>query len=125
MFTFPLKGPGTGRFTVDALTKISNVLLAPRTFMADRGSHFDCEEVREWDAARGVQPLKTPLYAPWANGLTEGSIKLLIGQLKTLCTATVGESPEEDADPTTTPAAWPKFLSKATAQLNNRVLPSL
>ncbi|QRV83692.1 Retrovirus-related Pol polyprotein from transposon [Ceratobasidium sp. AG-Ba] len=119
LFTFPLKGPGTGKFTVDGLTKISDILLAPCTFMADGGSHFDCEEVREWAAARGVQPLKTPPYAPWANGLAEGSIKLLIGRLKTLCTATVGESPEEDADPTTTPAAWPKHLSTATAQLND------
>ncbi|QRW03526.1 Retrovirus-related Pol polyprotein from transposon [Ceratobasidium sp. AG-Ba] len=125
IFTFPLKGPGTGRFTVDALSRISDVLLTPRTFMADGGSHFDCDEVREWAKARGVQALKTPPYAPWANGLAEGSIKLLIGRLKTLCTATVGESPEEDGDPSTTPAAWPKHLARATSQLNDRILPSL
>ncbi|QRW12455.1 Retrovirus-related Pol polyprotein from transposon opus [Ceratobasidium sp. AG-Ba] len=125
MFTFPLKGPGTGKFTVDALLKISDVLLTPQTFMADGGSHFDCEEVCEWATARGVQPLKTPPYAPWTNGLAEGSIKLLIGRLKALCTVTVGESPEEDSDPTSTPSAWPKHLAHATAQLNDRVLPSL
>ncbi|QRV97008.1 Retrovirus-related Pol polyprotein from transposon opus [Ceratobasidium sp. AG-Ba] len=122
IFTFPLRGPGTGRFTVDALSKISDVLLAPRTFMADGGSHFDCDEVRAWGTARGVQILKTPLYAPWANGLAEGSIKLLIGRLKALCTPTVGESPEEDGDPANTPASWPKHLAKATAQLNDRML---
>ncbi|QRV78980.1 Retrovirus-related Pol polyprotein from transposon opus [Ceratobasidium sp. AG-Ba] len=106
MFTFPLKGPGTGKFTVDALSKIS-------------------DEVREWATTQGVQPLTTPPYAPWTNGLAEGSIKLLIGRLKALCTATVGESPEEDSDPTSTPSAWPKHLAHATAQLNDRVLPSL
>ncbi|KAG9121356.1 hypothetical protein FRC07_002717 [Ceratobasidium sp. 392] len=93
--------------------------------MADGGSHFDCKEVRNWGKARGVQALKTPPYAPWANGLAEGSIKLLIGRLKALCSATAGESPEEDADQSTTPASWPKFLAQATSQLNDRVLASL
>ncbi|QRV83928.1 Retrovirus-related Pol polyprotein from transposon [Ceratobasidium sp. AG-Ba] len=108
LFAFPLKGPGTGKFTVQALDRISDMLLTPRSFMADGGSHFDCDEVREWAAGRGVQPLKTPPYAPWR-----------------LCASTVGESPEEDEDPTTTPAAWPKFLNQAVAQLNNRVVPTL
>lgn len=125
IFTFPLRGPGTGKSTVDALSKIWDVLLTPRTFMANGGSHFDCDEVKDWAESRGVQPLKTPPYAPWANGLAVGSVKLLIGRLKALCTATVGESPEEDGDATTTPAAWPKFLAQATAQLNDRVLASL
>ncbi|QRV96792.1 Retrovirus-related Pol polyprotein from transposon opus [Ceratobasidium sp. AG-Ba] len=34
----------------------------------------------------------------------------------------VGESPEEDGDPASTPASWPKFLAEATAQLNDRML---
>ncbi|QRV96793.1 Retrovirus-related Pol polyprotein from transposon opus [Ceratobasidium sp. AG-Ba] len=46
IFTFPLRGPGMGCFTVDALSRISDVLLTPRSFMADGGSHFDCNEVR-------------------------------------------------------------------------------
>ncbi|QRV96465.1 Retrovirus-related Pol polyprotein from transposon [Ceratobasidium sp. AG-Ba] len=125
LFAFPLKGPGTGKFTVQALDKISDLLLTPRSFMADGGSHFDCDEVREWAAGRGVQPLKTPPYAPWVNGLAEGYVKLLVGRLKRLCAATVGELPEEDGDPTTTPAAWPKFLNQAVCQLNDRVIPSL
>ncbi|QRV80064.1 Retrovirus-related Pol polyprotein from transposon opus [Ceratobasidium sp. AG-Ba] len=93
--------------------------------MADGGSHFDCEEVREWATGRGVQPLKTPPYAPWVNGLAEGYVKLLVGRLKRLCASTVGESPEEDEDASTTPAAWPKFLNRAVAQLNDRVIPTL
>ncbi|KAG9078495.1 hypothetical protein FS749_009469 [Ceratobasidium sp. UAMH 11750] len=59
------------------------------------------------------------------NRLAEGHVKLLIGRLKRLCTGTVGESPEEDADASTTPESWPKHLALATAQLNDRVLPSL
>ncbi|QRW10376.1 Retrovirus-related Pol polyprotein from transposon opus [Ceratobasidium sp. AG-Ba] len=70
-------------------------------------------------------PLKTPPHAPWANGLAEGSIKLIIGRLKRLCTPTVGESPEEDADASMTPAAWPKYLATAVLQLHNRALSSL
>lgn len=37
----------------------------------------------------------------------------------------MGESPEEDEDASTTPESWPKHLAAATAQLNDRFLPSL
>ncbi|QRV88070.1 Retrovirus-related Pol polyprotein from transposon opus [Ceratobasidium sp. AG-Ba] len=125
LFAFPSRKPGTGRFTVDALEKISHLLMAPKTFMADGGRHFDCDEVRTWAASRGVQTLKTPPYAPWANGLAEGYVKLLVGRLKALCAPTVGEDPRDAEDPDTTPTAWPKHLNTAVAQLNDRVLPSL
>ncbi|QRV78737.1 Retrovirus-related Pol polyprotein from transposon [Ceratobasidium sp. AG-Ba] len=125
LFAFPSRKPGTGKFTVDALETISDLLLTPRTFMADGGKHFNCDEVRTWAASKGVQALKTPPYAPWANGLAEGYVKLLIGRLKTLCAPTVGEDPENIEDPNTTPTAWPKHLKTAVAQLNDRVLPSL
>ncbi|QRW03363.1 Retrovirus-related Pol polyprotein from transposon opus [Ceratobasidium sp. AG-Ba] len=125
LFAFPSRKPGTGKFTVDALEKITNLLLTPKTFMADGGKHFDCDEVRTWAAGRGVQALKTPPYAPWANGLAEGYVKLLIGRLKALCAPTVGEDPSDVEDPNTTPVAWPKHLTTAVSQLNDRVLPSL
>ncbi|QRV78793.1 Retrovirus-related Pol polyprotein from transposon opus [Ceratobasidium sp. AG-Ba] len=125
IFATPLRGPGTGKTTVNALDRLSDGLLTPQLFMADGGSHFDCAEVHDWAKSRNVQALKTPPYAPWANGLAEGSIKLVIGRLKRLCTPTVGESPEEDADALTTPAAWPKHLSTAVSQLNDRALSSL
>ncbi|QRW06987.1 Retrovirus-related Pol polyprotein from transposon opus [Ceratobasidium sp. AG-Ba] len=125
IFATPLRGPGTGKTTVNALEKLSDGLLTPQSFMADGGSHFDCAEVHDWARSRNVQPLKTPPYAPWANGLAEGSIKLVIGRLKRLCTPTVGESPEEDADASTTPASWPKHLATAVSQLNDRALASL
>ncbi|QRV95675.1 Retrovirus-related Pol polyprotein from transposon opus [Ceratobasidium sp. AG-Ba] len=125
LFAFASRKPGTGKFTVEALEKISGLLLTPRSFMADGGKHFDCDEVRTWAASRGVQVLKTPPYAPWANGLAEGYVKLLIGRLKKLCAPTVGEDPPDIEDPDTTPAAWPKHLATAVAQLNDRVVPSL
>ncbi|QRV99741.1 Retrovirus-related Pol polyprotein from transposon opus [Ceratobasidium sp. AG-Ba] len=125
LFAFASRKPGTGKFTVEALEKISNLLLTPRSFMADGGKHFDCDEVRLWAESRGVQSLKTPPYAPWANGLAEGHIKLLIGRLKKLCAPTVGEDPSDIEDPDTTPSAWPKHLSTAVAQLNDRVVAGL
>lgn len=124
-FAFPLRGPGTGRSTVESLARVSDMLLTPRTFLADGGSHFDCEEVRDWAAKKGVQLIKTPPYAPWMNGLAEGYIKLLVGRLKLLRTASVGESTEEDSDPLSMPSSWPKHLMTAVSQLNDRVLPSL
>ncbi|QRW10689.1 Retrovirus-related Pol polyprotein from transposon opus [Ceratobasidium sp. AG-Ba] len=125
LFAFASRKPGTGRFTVDALDKLSQLLLTPRSFMADRGKHFDCVEVKTWADGQGVQLLKTPPYAPWANGLAEGYVKLLIGRLKKLCAPTVGEDPTDIEDPNTTPSAWPKHLATAVAQLNDRVTPSL
>ncbi|QRV73357.1 Retrovirus-related Pol polyprotein from transposon opus [Ceratobasidium sp. AG-Ba] len=125
LFAFPSRKPGTGKFTVDALEKISNMLLVPKLFMADGGKHFDCDEVCTSAAGRSVQPLKTPPYALWANGLAEGHIKLLIGRLKALCAPTVGEDPRDIEDPDTTPTAWPKHLTTAVAQLNDRVVAGL
>ncbi|KAG9121435.1 hypothetical protein FRC07_002610 [Ceratobasidium sp. 392] len=118
---------GTGKFTVDALTQVSDWLLTPMAFMANGGKHFDCEEVKTWVAANRTQHITTPAYAPWTNGLADGHVKLLIGRLKRLCTGVVGEAPESegDLDATTVPESWPKHLAQATAQLNDRLLPSL
>jgi transposase InsO family protein len=110
---------------VDALTNIADGVLTPRSFMANSGSHFDCAEVHDWAAGRGVQVIKTPPYTTWTNGLAEGYVKLLIGRLKHLCTPMVGESLEEDADTSTTPAAWPKHLVTTVSQLNDCILPLL
>ncbi|QRW10185.1 Retrovirus-related Pol polyprotein from transposon opus [Ceratobasidium sp. AG-Ba] len=127
LFTFPSRNPGTGKFTVDALTRVSDWLLTPTAFMADGGKHFDCEEVKTWAAAKGVQHITTPAYAPWTNGLAEGHVKLLIGRLKRLCAGAVGEARDDegDDDATTVPESWPKHLAQATSQLNDRLLPSL
>ncbi|CUA71180.1 Retrovirus-related Pol polyprotein from transposon 412 [Rhizoctonia solani] len=125
MFAFPTRKPGTGRFTVEALDKIAEFIGTPSSFMADGGSHFDCEEVKQWARERGVQVIKTPAYAPWVNGLAEGGVKLLSGRLRTLCAPSIGTSREGEADPAATPRSWPKHLARAVAQLNDRVVPSL
>ncbi|QRV96890.1 Retrovirus-related Pol polyprotein from transposon opus [Ceratobasidium sp. AG-Ba] len=117
--------PSTGKFTVDALTKVSDLIARPKSFMADGGSHFDCDEVRQWCESQGTQPLMTPPYAPWANGLAEGTIKLLIGRLKKLCEPEVGENPNAGINAASTPTSWPKHLTTAVAQLNDRLLDSL
>ncbi|CUA74373.1 Retrovirus-related Pol polyprotein from transposon 17,6 [Rhizoctonia solani] len=124
-FAFPTRKPGTGRFTVEALNKIAEFVGTPSSFMADGGSHFDCEEVKQWARERGVQVIKTPAYAPWVNGLAEGGVKLLSGRLRTLCAPSIGTSRDGEADPGATPRSWPKHLARAVAQLNDRVLPSL
>ncbi|QRV73346.1 Retrovirus-related Pol polyprotein from transposon [Ceratobasidium sp. AG-Ba] len=93
--------------------------------MADGGSHFDCDEVQRWCKSQGTQLLTTPAYAPWTNGLAEGTIKLLIGRLKKLCAPDVGESPNASQDAASTPSSWPKHLTTAVSQRNDRVLDSL
>ncbi|QRW07690.1 Retrovirus-related Pol polyprotein from transposon opus [Ceratobasidium sp. AG-Ba] len=125
IFAFMSKKSGTGKFTTDALDRISDLILTPRVFMADGGSHFNCDEVRRWAEGRGSKVIKTPPYAPWANGLAEGSVKLLINRLKKLCAPSVGEDPDDVDDARSTPTAWPKHLTTAVSQLNDRVLDSL
>ncbi|KAF8749003.1 hypothetical protein RHS01_10377 [Rhizoctonia solani] len=125
MFAFPTRKPGTGKFTVEALNKIADFLGTPCSFMADGGSHFDCEEVKQWARERNVKVIKTPAYAPWVNGLAEGGVKLLSGRLRTLCAPYIGLSRDGESDPEATPRLWPKYLAQAVAQLNDRVLPSL
>ncbi|QRV79985.1 Retrovirus-related Pol polyprotein from transposon [Ceratobasidium sp. AG-Ba] len=121
MFTFPSKKPGTGKFTTDALDRISDLILTPRVFMADGGGHFNCDEVRRWAEARGSKVIITPPYSPWANGLAEGSVKLLINRLKKLCAPSVGEDPDDVDDANSTPTAWLKHLTTAVSQLNDRL----
>ncbi|CCO37587.1 Retrovirus-related Pol polyprotein from transposon opus Includes: RecName: Full=Protease [Rhizoctonia solani AG-1 IB] len=125
LFAFPTRKPGTGRFTVDSLARISGMLMKPSSVMTDGGSHFDCEEVRQWADSCDTQLIKTPAYAPWTNGLIEGYAKLLSGRIKRLCAPDLGIDPDADHDPMSTPAAWPKHLDEAVAQLNDRILPSL
>ncbi|KAF8751485.1 retrotransposable element tf2 155 kda protein type 1-like, partial [Rhizoctonia solani] len=125
MFAFPTRKPGTGKFTVEALNKITEFVGTPGAFMADGGSHFDCEEVKQWARERSVKVIKTPAYAPWVNGLAEGGVKLLSGRLRTLCAPYIGTSRDGESDPEATPRSWPKHLTKAVAQLNDRVVPSL
>ncbi|KAG9128286.1 hypothetical protein FRC07_001572 [Ceratobasidium sp. 392] len=112
--------PGNRKFTVDVLTKVANLIAKLKTFMADGGSHFNCDKVRNWCKSNGIHPLMTPAYTPWTNRLTKGSIKLLIGCLKKLCSLSVGESLDTNNNAASTPTAWPKHLTTAVLQLNNR-----
>ncbi|KAF8686777.1 hypothetical protein RHS04_00003 [Rhizoctonia solani] len=101
------------------------MLMKPSLVMTNGGSHFDCKEVRQWASSCNTQLIKTPAYVPWTNGPAEGYAKLLAGRIKRLCAPDLGIDPDADHNPMSTPAAWPKHLDEAVAQLNNRVLPSL
>ncbi|EGN97677.1 hypothetical protein SERLA73DRAFT_75337 [Serpula lacrymans var. lacrymans S7.3] len=92
--------------------------------MTDRGSHFDCKEVLTWCRQENIEIIRTPARSPWVNGLIEDANKILIGQLKQLCTTRYKED-EVDFDIDKTPAKWPLQLTTAIAQMNSRVLPSL
>ncbi|KAF8726589.1 retrotransposable element tf2 155 kda protein type 1-like, partial [Rhizoctonia solani] len=82
-------------------------------------------DIRQWASSCNTQLIKTLAYTPWTNGLAEGYTKLLAGRIKRLCAPDLGIDPDADHNPMSTPAAWPKHLDEAVAQLNNRVLPSL
>ncbi|KAF8757017.1 hypothetical protein RHS01_03729 [Rhizoctonia solani] len=97
LFAFPTRKPGTGRFTVDSLARIS---LRHPTYQNPRVCTLDERPNR---------------------GLRQTSL----GRIKRLCAPDLGIDPDADHDPMSTPAAWPKHLDEAVAQLNDRILPSL
>ncbi|KIK32104.1 hypothetical protein CY34DRAFT_19288 [Suillus luteus UH-Slu-Lm8-n1] len=66
----------------------------------------------------------TAAYAPWVNGLVEGTNKLLLGRLKRMCAPHLGEDSYTDADPESIPATWSDHFDAAIAHLNSRILPS-
>ncbi|QRW08678.1 Retrovirus-related Pol polyprotein from transposon opus [Ceratobasidium sp. AG-Ba] len=87
MFTFPSRNPGTGKFTVDALTRISDWLLTPTAFLADGGKHFDCEERHESDEDDDA----TTVPESWPKHLAQATTAQLNDQLL----PSLGYSPRE------------------------------
>lgn len=125
VWVFKFRAAGSGKTTVQALTSIGDGFLNPETFMSDGGSHFDNQEVRNFCASRGIDPRITAAYAPWINGLVEGTNKLLIQILKRLCAPGLGEDDYTSATADSLPKNWPLFLDEAVRCLNSRILPSL
>ena len=74
-----------GKNTVDSLKHITHMFMAPETLMVDGGSHFDCNEVREYCNSIGTKLHVVTAYLPWLNGLLEGSNRILLNALKRLC----------------------------------------
>jgi RNase H-like domain found in reverse transcriptase len=71
-----------GKNTVDSLRHISQAFIALETFMADSGSHFDCNEVRDYCASIRTKLHVVAAYAPWLNGLLKRSNGILLNTLK-------------------------------------------
>jgi hypothetical protein len=73
------------QITVDGLKCMTHTFMGPETLMADGGSHFDCNEVREYCNSIGTKLHVVAAYSPWLNGLLEGSNGILLNALKQLC----------------------------------------
>lgn len=63
-------------------------------------------------------------YAPWINGLVEGTNKLLLHVLKRLCAPDLDNDKLDAIDWEKLPKQWPDHLDEAVRCLNNRLLPS-
>lgn len=114
-----------GADTVNSLRHISQSFIAPTTFMADGGSHFDCDEVRSYCEEIGTHLHIAPAYAPWVNGLLEGSNGILLNALKRLCAPNLGEDDYERMEKKDIPKNWPDHLDTAIKNLADRILPAL
>ena len=81
LWAFKLKS-AKGKDTINSLRSIAQNFTAPSTFMADGGSHFDCEEVKTYCNKIGTNLHITAMYSPWVNSLLEGSNGILLNALK-------------------------------------------
>lgn len=120
LFAFKYK-LATGATTVTSLRKIIQAYTPFAAFMSDGGTHFDCTEVRDFCETTAMKHIITPPYAPWVNGLLEGSNRILLNALKRRCAP-------HDFDTENTEhlmRAWPEHLDETIAELNSRILPSL
>jgi hypothetical protein len=93
--------------------------------MVDGGSHFNCAEVCDYCESIGSKLHIVAAYAPWLNGLLEGSNGILLNTLKQLCTPGLGEDDYVNMALKDLPSNWPEYLDIAIKHLNDRILPSL
>ena len=93
--------------------------------MVDGGSHFNCIEVQDYCESIGSKLHVMAAYAPWLNGLLEGSNGILLNALKRLCTPGLGEDDYENMALKDLPSNWPEYLDIAIKHLNDQILPSL
>ena len=115
----------TGKTTVDNLKRITRPFIPPHTLMVDGGSHFNCEEVRDYCASIGTKHHVVAAYYPWINGLLEGYNRIVVEALKRLCAPGLGEDDYERMTIKDIPNNWPDYLDIVIENLNNRILPSL
>jgi len=114
-----------GKNTVESLKKILQAFTAPETLMVDGGSHFNCNEVRDYCDSIGTKLHVVAAYAPWLNGLLEGYNRILLNALKRLCAPGLGEDDYEKMAKKDIPNNWPDHLDAAIKHLSDRILPSI
>jgi len=124
LFAFKSK-TAAGRNTVDSLRRIVQTFIAPETFMVDGGTHFNCDEVREYCDSIGTKLHVVAAYSPWLNGLLEGSNGILLNALKRLCSPGLGEDDYAEMETKNIPNNWPTHLDAAVKNLSDRILPAL
>ena len=93
--------------------------------MADGGSHFDCNEFRNYCASIGTKLHIVAAYTPWLNGLLERSNGILLNVLKRLCAPGLREDDYESMAKKDIPSSWPDHLDTAIKNLSDWILPSL
>jgi hypothetical protein len=129
IFTWRLWGfkskSATGKTTVDSLWNILQTFTASETIMVDGGSHFDCAEVRDYCDSIGSQLHVIAAYAPWINGLLEGSNGIILNTLKWLCAPGLREDEYDHMAIEDLPSNWPKYLDATIKHLKDHILPSL
>ena len=124
VWAFKHKSAGTAKTTTDALANIFGNFIAPETFMTDGGKHFDNNSVREFCSEWSTTPHVIAAYAPWINGLVEGTNKLLLHILKRLCAPDLDEEDLDNIAWDQLPKQWPDHLDEAIRCLNYRILPA-
>ena len=96
---FKLKTSGTAKTTLDRLSAITRIFGAPETLMTNGGSHFNNGDVCAWCEVNGTKHQVTAAYAPWINGLVEGTNSHLLGLLCSLCSPGLGEDDYKHTSP--------------------------
>ena len=110
---------------MDNLKQITRPFVPPHTLMVDGGSHFDCEEVRNYCMSIGTRHHVVTAYSPWINSLLEGYNRIVVEALECLCALGLGEDDYECMTIKDIPNNWPDYLDIVIENLNNHILPSL
>ena len=81
-------------------------------------------DVHAWCEANDAKHHVTAAYAPWINGLVEGTNALLLGRLRRLCSPGLGEDDYEHVSADHITETWPDHFDAAICQLNERIIPT-
>ena len=115
---YKFKTAGTRKTTVKSLNDIYSGFAPAKVFMSDSGKHFNNAEVRQCCEKWGGQHHVVVAYLPWVNGLVEGTNKILLYILASLCAPEVGEDDWQSMNWTGLPITWPDHFEEAIQILN-------